>query len=147
MLTIRFTRTGKKKQPQYRLIVSEKHKDPWGDYLELLGNYNPHTKEVNLKEDRIKHWLSVGAQTSNSVHNLLVKQGLIEGDRKKAVRISKKRTAKAEAKKKEAAQKAETAKPVEEKIEEKPAEEAKPEEAVKEAEKPAEEPGLTKEAK
>ncbi|HLC64317.1 MAG TPA: 30S ribosomal protein S16, partial [Patescibacteria group bacterium] len=106
MLTIRFTRTGKKKQPQYRLIVSEKHKDPWGDYLELLGNYNPHTKEVNLKEDRIKHWLSVGAQTSNSVHNLLVKQGLIEGDRKKAVRISKKRTAKAEAKKKEAAQKA-----------------------------------------
>ena len=91
MLTIRLSRIGKKKQPYYRLVISEKRKDPWGDYLELLGNYNPRTKEINLKVDRIKHWLSVGAQPSNTVSNLLVKEGVIEDGKKKSVSISKKR--------------------------------------------------------
>jgi len=134
MLTIRFSRTGKKKQPQYRVIISEKHKDPWGKYLELLGQYNPHTKEVNLKADRIKHWLSVGAQTSNSVYNLLLKQGIVEGTKKKSVSLSKKRTAKKAVKDGEAAARA------------KPAEEPKAEAPEAEAEKPATEPILTKEA-
>ena len=135
MLTIRFSRTGKKKQAQYRVIISENHKDPWGDNLEILGNYNPHTKEANLKEDKIKHWLSVGAQTSNSVHNLLVKQGIIEAGKKKAVSISKKRTTKkaeatAEDKKEEA--------PVETKPE--ATDETKPVEDKKEESKPEEKP-------
>ena len=123
MLTIRFSRTGKKKQPYYRVIISEKHKDTQGNYLELLGNYNPHTKEAKLKIERIKHWLAVGAQTSNSVHNLLIKQGIIEAGKKKSVSISKKRTARKEETKEE---KKEEPKPEEvpkEKIkEEKPAE-------------------------
>ena len=134
MLTIRFSRTGKKKQPQYRVIVSEKHRDPWGKYLELLGDFNPHTKEVNLKADRIKYWLSVGAQTSNSVYNLLLKQGIVEGAKKKSVSLSKKRIAKKAVKDGEAAAKA------------KPAEEPKAEAPKAEAEKPAAEPVLTKEA-
>ena len=45
MLKIRMSRFGKKKQPIYRIIVSESSKDPWGDYLENLGTYNPKTKE------------------------------------------------------------------------------------------------------
>ncbi|MFH1668027.1 MAG: 30S ribosomal protein S16 [Candidatus Komeilibacteria bacterium] len=101
MLTIRLSRTGKTKQPYYRIIVLEKSKDPWGDYKELLGNYNPRSKELVIKEDRIKYWVSVGAQMSNTVHNLMIKNNVIEEKPRKAVKISKKRTAKLEAKKKE----------------------------------------------
>jgi small subunit ribosomal protein S16 len=76
MLTIRLSRVGKKKQPSYRLIVSEKSKDPWGKYLENLGNYNPLTNPatVTFKTDRIKHWLAQGAQASDTVWNLLSKR-------------------------------------------------------------------------
>ncbi|MFA6304573.1 MAG: 30S ribosomal protein S16 [Patescibacteria group bacterium] len=101
MLSIRFSRTGKKKQPYFRVILTEKQKDPWGKYIELLGNYNPRSKETNLKTDRIKYWLSVGAQATTSIHNLLVKVGAIEGKKKNPVRVSKVRKVKLDAKKKE----------------------------------------------
>jgi small subunit ribosomal protein S16 len=113
MLMIRLSRIGKKKQPTFRLIVSEKTKDPWGDYLELLGNYNPRTKAMNLKEDRIKHWLEKGAQPSDTVQNLLIKAGLSQGAKKKSVYLTKKRKAKIEGKK---------AKPATAEAEDKPAE-------------------------
>lgn len=103
MLSIRFTRVGKKKQPSYRLIVVDKHKDPWGKYLELLGNYNPRSKQAVLKAERIKYWLSVGAQASATVHNLLIKQGIISGIKKRAVKISKARQEKINKEKGEAA--------------------------------------------
>ncbi len=96
MLTIRFSRIGKKKKPFYRLIISEKTKDTWGTYLEQLGHYDPQTKVATLKADRITYWISVGAQTSNSVNNLLVKEGVIKGDKEKSVFISKNRAAKIE---------------------------------------------------
>lgn len=118
MLTIRLSRTGKKKQPSYRLIVSEKTKDPWGRYLELLGNFNPRSKELNLKRERILHWVSQGAQMSNTVHNLLLKAGVVEGKKKKAIKISKTRQgkidkAKGDQKAKQEAVAAEAAKPKE----------------------------------
>ena len=122
MLSIRFSRTGKKKQPYFRVILTEKQKDPWGKYIELLGNYNPRTKEAKLKEDRIKYWLSVGAQATVSIHNLLVKLNIIEGKKKNPVKVSNDRRAKmaknkAETQAKEEAEKAkaeeEKAKPVE----------------------------------
>ncbi|MCK4968015.1 MAG: 30S ribosomal protein S16, partial [Candidatus Aenigmarchaeota archaeon] len=94
MLSIRLSRRGKKGQPTYRLIILEKAKDPWGDYLEDLGYYDPKTKEINFKAERIKYWLEHGAQASDTVHNLLIKQGIIEGDKVKAVKISKKRAEK-----------------------------------------------------
>ena len=139
MLTIRFSRIGKKKKPFYRLIISEKTKDTWGTYLEQLGHYDPQTKVAALKSDRIQYWISVGAQTSNSVNNLLIKEGVIKGDKEKSVFISKNRAAKIEkAKPKPVEPKAE------EKAEEKPAEaaaEATPEAAVTEStpEEPAKE--------
>jgi len=82
MLVIRLSRRGKKKQPIYRLIISEKTKDPQADYLEALGFYNPHSKEINLKEERIKYWIDKGASTSDSVNNLLIKEGIIKGKKR-----------------------------------------------------------------
>ena len=89
MLTIRLSRRGKKKQPNYRILISEKSKDPWGNFLEDLGFYNPRSKEIKLKEERIKYWLSKGAQTSATIHNLLVSQGIIKGPKVKISKMKK----------------------------------------------------------
>ena len=101
MLTIRLSRVGKTKQPSYRLIVSEKSKDPWGDFLENLGTFNPRTNPatVNFNVDRIKYWISKGAQTSKTVWNLLVDQKVVEGTKRLKVKISKRRKEKIEKKK------------------------------------------------
>ncbi len=126
MLSIRLRRTGKKKQPQYRVIVLDKRKDPWGDFIENLGTYNPMTNPntINLKTDRIKYWLGVGAQPSPTVHNILIDEKIIDGDKVKTT-IPKKKEKTEEEKPAEAA-KEETVKeevkeekPVEEKVEEK----------------------------
>lgn len=96
MLTIRLQRLGKKKQPTYRLIVSEKTKDPQAGSLEILGHYNP-TVEPKVKEfkaDRIQYWISKGAQFSETAFNLLLEAGIVEGKKKKSVAISKKRQGK-----------------------------------------------------
>ncbi len=96
MLHIRLRRIGKKKQPQYRMIVCEKTKDPLGDYLENLGTYNPRVSpsEINLKEDRIKEWISKGAQCSDTVWNILLDQGVVKGEKRKTIELSKKRKVK-----------------------------------------------------
>jgi small subunit ribosomal protein S16 len=100
MLKIRLSRVGKRKKPLYRVVVSENTKDMYGDHLEILGQYNPHTKDVLVKNDRVEHWLKMGAQASDSVANLLMKLGLIKADKKaKAVSVSKKRQIKIDAKK------------------------------------------------
>lgn len=91
MLTIRLSRTGKTKQASYRFVISEKTKDPWGDSLEILGNYNPRTNPatVNLKKERIAYWLSKGAQTSDTVHNIFVDHGVLKTPKVKTVRRKK----------------------------------------------------------
>ncbi|RJQ33847.1 30S ribosomal protein S16 [Candidatus Parcubacteria bacterium] len=96
MLAIRFQRVGRTKLPMYRVVVSEKTKDMHGDHLEILGTYNPHNKEVKLKTDRIKYWLGKGAQSSESIHNLFIKEGVLEGAKRKSVSISDRRKAKME---------------------------------------------------
>jgi len=102
MLRIRLQRLGRKKKPSYRVIVSERQKDTQAGSLEILGRYNPmaEPKELEFNSERVKHWLSVGAQPSNTVHNLLVRAGVIVDDKKKmkSVTITKKRQAKLEAK-------------------------------------------------
>ena len=93
MLTLRLSRVGKRKQPIYRLIVSEKGRDPWGKALEILGNYNPRTNPatVTFKMDRVKYWMSKGAQASDTVWNLLHDLKAVEGDKRLIVKISKRR--------------------------------------------------------
>ena len=90
MLAIRLARVGKKKQPTYRLTVSEKSKDTFGDFLEIVGYYNPRSKVCEVKKDRILHWISKGAQPSSTVHNLLIDQNVIEGEKVKASKAKKK---------------------------------------------------------
>ena len=88
---IRLSRVGKTKQPSYRLIVSDKTKDPWGKSLEILGYYNPRTNPstIKLEAERIKYWISKGAQTSATIHNLLVKQKIIKWPKVKADSVKK----------------------------------------------------------
>ncbi|MCC6563986.1 30S ribosomal protein S16 [Candidatus Uhrbacteria bacterium] len=85
MLTIRLTRIGKKKQPQYRFIVSEKARDPWGKALEILGNYEPLRQPAVLTVDkeRVTYWISKGAQCSDTVWNLFIDQGIVKGEKRK----------------------------------------------------------------
>ncbi len=110
MLTLRLSRMGKKKQPTYRLIVSEKGRDPWGKALEILGTYNPRTKVVAFNTERIAYWISKGSQASDSVWNLLLKEKLVEGKKRNTVAKTKSNPKKAEVA---------PAAPVEEKKEEK----------------------------
>ena len=108
MLTIRLQRIGKTKKPVYRLIISEKARDTKGTCLELLGTYNPHDKANGLapKTDRIKYWISKGAQMSETVNNLLVKAGVVTGKKMRSVHLTKKRQAKISEKKKAEQEKA-----------------------------------------
>jgi small subunit ribosomal protein S16 len=93
MLSIRLSRIGKRKQPVYRLIVTEKGRDPWGRNLEILGQYNPRTSPstINFKEDRIKYYLDKGAQATNTVWNLLADLKIVEGAKRNKVTITKRR--------------------------------------------------------
>jgi len=91
MLTIRLSRIGKKNKPMYRLIISEKTRDPYGRALEILGSYNPYSKELQVKEDRIKYWLSKGSGMSPTVNNLLVEKNIIKGEKVKASKAKKKK--------------------------------------------------------
>lgn len=90
MLTIRLSRVGKKNLPMYRLIISEKGRDPYGRALEILGSYNPHSKDLQAKGERIKYWLSKGAQMSPTVNNLLLDKKVIDGKKVKASGSGKK---------------------------------------------------------
>ena len=71
MLTIRLSRVGKKNKPLYRVIISEKHKDVYGDSLEILGSYNPHTKDLKIDAENTKYRISKAAGMSDTVNNLL----------------------------------------------------------------------------
>ena len=72
MLVIRFFRVGKKNQPSFKIVVTDKRRPPRGGrFVEEVGFWNPLTKEKLLKKERIKYWLSVGAKASDTVRNLL----------------------------------------------------------------------------
>jgi small subunit ribosomal protein S16 len=77
MLVIRFQRIGKKHQPSYRIVVSEKREKLGAPPAEDLGSYDPKTKKVTLNKERAQYWLQKGATPSATVHNLLIKEGVI----------------------------------------------------------------------
>ena len=74
-------RTGRKHQPTYRLVLADsKNSAKSGKYLEILGNYDSrHGEKSDIKADRVSHWISVGAQVTPTVHNLLVDKKIISG--------------------------------------------------------------------
>jgi len=75
MLCIRMRRTGSKKRPFYRVVVSEARSKKEGEFVEVLGFYNPRLKPavVEIDKARISHWIKQGARPSDSVRTLLAK--------------------------------------------------------------------------
>lgn len=91
MLVIRLFRVGKKNQPSFKIVVTDKKKPVRaGRFVEQVGFYNPLTKEKVLKGDRIKYWLSVGAKPSDTIFNLLVSEKLVDGKKIASHKKSKK---------------------------------------------------------
>lgn len=116
-LKIRLARAGAKKRPYYRIVVADSKSPRDGRYIEKLGTYNPllprdSAERVKLVEDRVKHWLGVGAQPTDRVLRFLDAAGM----RKRAARSNpnkgqpgKKRIEREEAKAAAAAEKAKAA--------------------------------------
>lgn len=86
MLVIRFSRVGRHNHAQYRIVVQEKTKAPSGKHVAVVGSHDPHAKQTVLKVEKIKEFLKNGAQPSDTVYNLLVKNGVIEG-KKRCVKL------------------------------------------------------------
>lgn len=84
---IRLRRTGRKKQPSYRLVVADSATPRDGQYLDALGTYNPLVKPADLRIDldKVEKWLAEGAQMSDTVASL-VRKARLGGDSKIAVR-------------------------------------------------------------
>lgn len=80
MLKIRLMRMGMKGAPSYRVVVADARSPRDGRIVENIGWYNPLTEPstITIDADRAKHWLSVGAQPSESVRSLLVRSGVVE---------------------------------------------------------------------
>lgn len=77
---VRLQRVGRKNDPSFRVVVVDsKEAAQSGKAIEVLGSHDACNKRTELKADRIKYWISVGAQVSQTVNNLLVKKGLVEG--------------------------------------------------------------------
>ncbi len=82
-LRIRLSRGGAKKRPYYRIVVADSRSPRDGRFIERLGAYNPvlpsdHKDRVILKEERIRHWLGLGALPSTRVHRFLAKAGILD---------------------------------------------------------------------
>ncbi len=96
MLVMRLCRVGRHNHAQYHIVVQEKTKAPTGKHVAVVGSYDPHNKQTVLKEDLIQKFLADGAQPSDTVHNLLVKNGLIDGT-KRTVKVPPKKVEEAPA--------------------------------------------------
>ena len=90
---IRLQRRGRKNDPSFRVVVVDSKKKPkTGNYLEMVGSYDPRVDRVELNGERITQWMKNGAQVSDTVHNLLVSNKII--DAKKINVLPKKTVAK-----------------------------------------------------
>ena len=80
MVRIRLRRQGKTKQPSYRVVVADARSPRDGKFIEIIGHYNPvqQPKVLEIKGDRARYWLSVGAQPSDTVAYLLKKVNVLD---------------------------------------------------------------------
>ncbi|TSC68769.1 MAG: small subunit ribosomal protein S16 [Parcubacteria group bacterium Gr01-1014_70] len=87
MLTIRLQRVGKRNNPTFRVVLMDSRKAAKsGRFLEILGSYNPQRKgSLAIQKERISHLLSKGAQASATVHNLLVREGVLNAPKRNVV--------------------------------------------------------------
>lgn len=143
MLMMRLQRVGRKNDPSFRIVVTDKRTGVKSDkHVDRLGSYNPKMNHIQLDVEKAKEWLAKGVQPSDTMHNLLVSQKVIEGKKinvlpKKSPIIDEEAIKKAE---EEAAAKAEAEKQVAEA-------EAAPAEEVAEEASPAEEAPAPEEKK
>lgn len=89
MLMMRYQRVGRKNDPSFRIVVTDKRNGPKsGNAVDQVGSYHPKTKHLVLDADKVKKWLSQGVQPSPTLYNLLITNKVIEG--KKVNVLSKK---------------------------------------------------------
>ena len=113
-LKIRLARGGAKKRPFYAIVVADSRSPRDGRFIEKLGTYNPmlergHAERVTLKEERVRHWLGVGAQPTDRVARFLGEAGLGEKPAIKETPVKSAPKAKAQARAKAAAEAASAA--------------------------------------
>lgn len=83
MLKIRLQRVGRKHEPSFRLVLTDsKNSTKSGRFKEILGSYDPRKTTDSIKLDRVKHWLSMGASPTATVHNLLVTHKILDAKKK-----------------------------------------------------------------
>lgn len=84
MVRIRLRRMGAKKKPFYRVVIAHKDSPRDGRFIEIVGTYDPRTQPetVELKTDRVNHWLNTGAQPSESVGRILRKLNILDAEGK-----------------------------------------------------------------
>ena len=80
MVKIRLRRTGKTKQPSYRVVIADSRSPRDGKFIEIIGHYNPvqQPKVLEIKADRARYWLGVGAQPTDTVVYLLKKVNILD---------------------------------------------------------------------
>ena len=94
MLTIRLTRKGKKNQPFFRVVlVDKRNSSKSGKSVEDLGYIDPLSKRKNFNTERIQYWLSKGAKPSETIHNWLVSEKIIDAKKIHVSKLSKKKQA------------------------------------------------------
>lgn len=76
MVVIRLARVGRNKYPVYRIVAADKRRSATSKFLAILGQYNPHTKKIVLKQEEIQKYLDNGAQASDRVLRLFQKEGV-----------------------------------------------------------------------
>ena len=78
MIKIRLSRVGRRNDPAFRIVVQDSRRTTRGRYLEIVGFYNPKRKIGKIEKERVLYWLSQGAQISDTVHNFLVREGIVK---------------------------------------------------------------------
>jgi small subunit ribosomal protein S16 len=80
MVKIRLRRTGKTKQPNYRVVVADSRSPRDGKFIEIIGHYNPirQPKVLEINGDRARYWLGVGAQPTETVAGLLKRASVLD---------------------------------------------------------------------
>jgi small subunit ribosomal protein S16 len=83
MLMMRLQRVGRKNDASFRIVVTDKRTGPKSDrHIDRLGSYNPKMNQVQIDAAKAKDWLSKGVQPSDTVHNILISQKVIEGKKR-----------------------------------------------------------------
>lgn len=79
MIKLRLRRMGAKKRPSYRIVAADSRSPRDGRFIEIVGTYDPLTNPatITLKADRIQHWLSVGAQPTETVRDIIKREGVM----------------------------------------------------------------------